>query len=269
MGYSRIGLWAAEKMRNHGEAIIAQAHGTGECDLERNGEGRFLRSIALSVDYFVDVGANKGDWTQALLKSWPSAHGLLFDPSRSATSVLQKKFAETDSIEIMESAVSDKPGYLPFFEEEGAGETSSLIGAVSSAENCRQVPITTIDCELSKRNWSRIDYLKIDAEGYDFLVLQGAKEALSRGMVRVGQFEYGVGWRYAGSTLTYALKWLSGLGYECYLLTGRGILQPNPDRFREYYRYSNYIFVRSDLKTAVMPRPMRQFSVSCTDPQSF
>lgn len=169
-------------------------------------------------------------------------------------SKLRRSFAEINQLEILEAAVADKPGFLPFFEEADAGETSSLIGAVSSAANCRQVPITTIDREVSKRDWPRVDYLKIDAEGYDFLVLQGARELLSKGMIQVGQFEYGEGWRHAGSTLTYALKWLSEFGYECYLMTSKGVLAPNPERFREYFRYSNYIFIRSDLRETVMPQ---------------
>ncbi|WP_158751918.1 FkbM family methyltransferase [Acidobacterium sp. S8] len=254
MGHSRIGLWAAEKIRNQAEAVIALAHGTTESALERNGEGDFLRSVAPSISYFIDVGANKGDWTAALLNYSPAAQGLLIDPSRSAMSKLRRSFAEINQLEILEAAVADKPGFLPFFEEADAGETSSLIGAVSSAANCRQVPITTIDREVSKRDWPRVDYLKIDAEGYDFLVLQGARELLSKGMIQVGQFEYGEGWRHAGSTLTYALKWLSEFGYECYLMTSKGVLAPNPERFREYFRYSNYIFIRSDLRETVMPQ---------------
>jgi FkbM family methyltransferase len=258
VGHSHLGLLVAEKMRNQSEAILARAHGE-ECDLELNGEGNLLQCVAPSVSYFIDVGANKGNWTEAVLKLSPDAHGLLFDPSRSATDVLRKKFAHISQIEILESAVADKPGHLPFFEEDGAGETSSLIGNVSVTEKCRQVAITTIDSELGKRNWPRVDYLKIDAEGYDFLVLQGAKEILSKGHVHCGQFEYGPGWRYAGSTITYALKWMSNLGYECYLLTAHGLLQPNPERFREYFRYSNFVFVRADLKDSIMSLKQEAF----------
>jgi FkbM family methyltransferase len=251
LGHSHVGLWLAEKLRNQCETIIARAHGTAVGDAEENGEAGFLKSVALSIAYFVDVGANRGNWAARVLDISPLAKGLLFDPSRSAVAILQQRFAQTSGIEVLEAAVGESPGSLPFFEEDEAGETSSLVGAVSRAANCRQVPVTTLDSEVKNRNWPRVDYLKIDAEGYDFRALHGAKALLSEGLVHLGQFEYGAGWRYTGATITYAITWLADLGYDCYVLTGRGLLQPNPDRFREYFQYSNYVFVRSDLKQAL------------------
>lgn len=253
LAQSDLGLQTAVKLRNQCEAIIGRAHGTTVSDGQQNGEASFVAKMAPGIRYFVDIGANRGQWTATLLEHCPSATGLLFDPSQSAARMLKQRFNHADEIEIMEAAAGDAIGYLPFFEETDAGETSSLMSGVSRSKEGRKVPVTTVDCEVKKRQWPHVDYLKIDAEGYDFHALQGAKELLSEGHVYFGQFEYGEGWRFAGSTLTHALAWLANLGYECYLLTGRGLQRPDPDRFREYFQYSNYVFVREDLKHTIMP----------------
>jgi FkbM family methyltransferase len=252
LAHSNVGLHTAVKLRNQCEAIIARAHGTTIADSRQNGESDFIAKMAPDIKYFVDVGANQGGWTAMLLECCPSANGLLFDPSHSASSILRQRFKGMKTIEVQSVAVGDVPGCLPFFEEEGAGETSSLMGAVSKAKEGRQVPVTTIDCEIRKHHWPYLDYLKIDAEGYDFHALMGAKELFLAGNIHFGQFEYGTGWRFAGATLTHALTWLASMGYETYLLTKTGLRRPDPDRFREYFRYSNYVFVREDLKYRII-----------------
>ncbi|HEX3435360.1 MAG TPA: FkbM family methyltransferase [Pseudacidobacterium sp.] len=252
LSHSDIAVRVAVKLRNQCEAVIGRSQGGFTSDCQRNGESDFIAKLSPHIHNFVDVGANRGNWTDLLLQHSPSAVGLLFDPSLSAVSILKQRFADTSQLEIVEAAVGNAPGYLPFFEEAEAGETSSLIGAVSLAKSDRTVPVTTIDCEIQKRQWREIDYLKIDAEGYDFHVLEGAKELLSDGRVRFGQFEYGAGWRFSGATLTYALIWLANLGYETYLMSPKGLRRPQTDRLREYYYYSNYVFVRKDLKQTII-----------------
>lgn len=254
LAHSNVGLKAAVKLRNQCDAIIGRAHGATVADAQLNGEVSFLRKVAPQIQYFVDVGANCGNWTAVVLEQCPSAAGLLFDPSQTAVNILKQKFANAKGIEILDVAVGDAPGFLPFFEEDGAGETSSLLQNVSSSKVARQVPITTIDCEIKKRQWPCIDYLKIDAEGYDFQALEGARQLLYEGQVRYGQFEYGAGWRFSGTTLTHAIIWLANLGYETYLLTKDGLRSPEPERFREYFQYSNYVFVREDLKNTIVPQ---------------
>jgi hypothetical protein len=108
--------------------------------------------------------------------------------------------------------------------------------------------MTTLDAELAERNWPQIDFLKVDAEGYDFHVLRGARSLLTSHKIRIGQFEYGEGWRRAGSTLACALDFLNRLDYACFLLTRDGLFEPKPEWYGEYFGYSNYIFYRPDAK---------------------
>jgi hypothetical protein len=121
------------------------------------------------------------------------------------------------------------------------------VDGASATGEAREVRVTTIDLEVERRGWPSVDFLKIDAEGYDFHVLEGARRLLENGKVSYGQFEYNAPWRLCGSTLTYAIRWLRDLGYACFVLKADGLQTPNTDAFREYYLYSNYAFIRNDL----------------------
>lgn len=55
----------------------------------------------------------------------------------------------------------------------------------------------------------------------------------------------------SGSTLTGALEWLKGLGYESLLLKGGRLYIPRPDFYGEYFGYSNYVFCHSGTKPLI------------------
>jgi hypothetical protein len=111
--------------------------------------------------------------------------------------------------------------------------------------------MTTVDTEVEQLGWPSVDYLKIDAEGYDFYVLKGAGKLLAAQRVALGQFEYGDAWRLSGSTLTFAIRWLADLGYQCFLLKGSGLYTPRPEEYGEYFGYSNYVFCNAASKSLI------------------
>jgi FkbM family methyltransferase len=244
---SKFGLQFAAKLRNQCEMIIGGAHGWPDCDLETNGEAKWLKSVADRLRYVVDVGANKGEWTDLALHHIRPDGVLLFEPSTHAAQLLRERFSERSEIEIVEAAAGNAPGSMLFFEEEGAGETSSLVEGVSSRGVARAVRVTTVDDEIERRGWPFVDFLKIDAEGYDFRVLEGTRRLFESARVAYGQFEYNGPWRLNGATLTYAILWLKKLGYQCFLLKADGLHIPDVDIYREYYLYSNYAIIRNDL----------------------
>jgi FkbM family methyltransferase len=208
-----------------------------------------IRHIRDSLHYFVDVGANIGMWTETALRAPDVRGGLLLEPSEEAVAILTQRFGAAAALRILCAAAGDTAQEVVFYEEPGAGETSSVVfGASDSRCRAKAVRMTTVDAEIGQLGWSSIDYLKIDAEGYDFHVLRGASKLLAAKRVAIGQFEYGDAWRLSGNTLTFALHWLADLGYECFLLKGSGLYTPRPEEYGEYFGYSNYVFCNSDSK---------------------
>ena len=80
-----------------------------------------------------------------------------------------------------------------------------------------------VEDDLKSRGVGIVDVLKVDAEGADRDVLDGAESLLAANRIRVVLFEYGHGW-LAGQSDTSAanlettVKWLDGLGYDVYLV---------------------------------------------------
>jgi FkbM family methyltransferase len=260
---SKAGLYFVTKLRNQCELTIGHAHSWGNSiDPELNGEARWLRSVIDRVQYVVDVGANKGEWTDLLLREKKLQGALLFEPSLSALKLLRARFSGHPEIEVIEAAAGSAPGYVSFFEEEGAGEWSTLVAGFSQTGKARQVQLATVDAEVARRGWQSVDFLKIDAEGFDFHVLEGSRRLFEEQKVSYGQFEYNSPWRLSGTTLTFAVQWLRNLGYQCFVLKPDGLHTPNVDFYREYYLYSNYAIVRNDLVEDALQRMGSRINLS-------
>ena len=252
LSQSHRAVWCATKIQNQCRAVISRSQGAGIADREQNGEAMMIRHIGDSLQYFVDVGANVGIWTEVALEARNVRGGLLFEPSEEAAAVLIDRFPASTPITILRAAAGETCQEVVFYEEPGAGETSSVVlGASAPRGRAKAVQMTTVDAEVEQLGWRSVDYLKVDAEGYDFYVLRGASKLLAAKRVALGQFEYGDAWRLSGSTLTFAIRWLADLGYECFLLRGSGLYTPRPEEYGEYFGYSNYVFCNSDSKSLI------------------
>jgi FkbM family methyltransferase len=248
---SRAGVWCVVKVGNQCRAIVGRAHGSTVTDMTVNGEVAILKHLGKSIKYAVDIGANRGEWTEVALRNTELESCLLIEPSTSALSGLRKRFEGEPRVEIVGAAAGDSVGQLSFYEEPGAGETSTLVaGASRQGQECT-VKVTTLETEIERLDWPCIDYLKIDAEGYDFHVLRGARRLLEEKRVAIGQFEYEDAWALSGGTLACAMQWLRDLGYRCFLLKNRRLYLPRPRIYGEYFGYSNYIFCHDGTESLI------------------
>ncbi|KAG2436995.1 hypothetical protein HYH02_011427 [Chlamydomonas schloesseri] len=110
---------------------------------------------------------------------------------------------------LRQKAVSNTTG-TALFPTESAGEVGSL-------GNGSPVNVTTLDVELSEAGMpTYLDVLKIDAEGFDPVVMAGAYHLLRSHRVGLLAFEYHSLWFRSGGKLRLCLDYLEELGYSCY-----------------------------------------------------
>jgi FkbM family methyltransferase len=220
----------------------------------KNGEAWFAGLVANTSSTFIDVGANIGNWTAIFTASMPQGgKGILFEPSQDAVSKLRGRFSSIPNIEIAEAAVGDTLGMATFYIKDDMEKSSLLEATGGPTVQRKQVKVTTIDIEVKNRGWGYIDFLKVDTEGLDFNVMRGAKELLSMRKIGVLQFEYGDGWRYAGNTLAFAIRYLESFGYRVLLLKSEGLFDPDYKRYGEYFTYSNYVAVSPHKVAEIAP----------------
>lgn len=234
---------AAVLVRNQCRCII-KYHLAESPDVNETGEVWLRRAIAPQASYFVDVGANVGDWLGeiASLKAGADFHAAAFEPSSSAFERLARRFDGNPNVTLKNAAAGDASGEAQFFEEYEAGKGSSLVsGFVSTAGFKRTVPVVRLDDEVRALGWERVDFLKIDAEGYDMRVMAGAIELFERQRIGAVQFEYNRAWQLAGDTLYSTMQFLEKAGYQTFVLKRDGLYTLNYALYEEYFEYSNFV----------------------------
>lgn len=233
----------AVKVRNQCRCIIKYRLAESP-DVQQTGEVWLRRAVAPSASYIVDVGANVGDWLAEIvaLQGGTDVHAIAYEPSASAFAELSKRFGGSSAVTLRNCAVGDRTADLEFFEEYDAGKGSSIVSNFGSAAGFkRRVQVVRLDDEVAAAGWPRVDFLKIDAEGYDMRVIAGARALFEQHRIGAVQFEYNRGWQLAGDTLYSAMRFLERCGYGVYVLKRDGLYALDYDLYEEYFEYSNFV----------------------------
>lgn len=230
------------RLRNQVQCVIHHSLYDGAFH-EINGEQLLAKNIASECKTFVDVGANTGDYSEMFLQLGEAENikAVLYEPSECANAELRPKFANSNVL-IKQKAVGEAQEQMEYYEEAMSGESSSLLKGVSNSSAIKKiVKVVTLSEEFESLNWKRINFLKIDCEGYDFNVILGAERLLEKQLIDVIQFEYNRAWSTACSTLEYCINYLRQFGYETYLLKKDGLHEFNHSAYGEFYAYANFV----------------------------
>lgn len=138
---------------------------------------RRLRDLGFRPDFVLDVGASTGIWSYVMSEIFPDARFVLADPlhSRYPTHAIRPEF------EIVEAAISDKPGTMSF-QISGDLYNSSLLAIGSHAARAETIDakVTTVDRIMREKYLSGRGLLKVDVQYAEHLVLAGGEKALAR-----------------------------------------------------------------------------------------
>lgn len=129
---------------------------------------------------FIDVGANIGYFSIVAAKCvGPTGLVYAFEPVEDIYRVLCRnvRLNELHNVRPENLACFSSPGVMAMERTQDSGK-SHLSDADS--QNARPVRVTTVDEYIAHAGVGRIDFIKIDAEGSDFEVLQGARRTVER-----------------------------------------------------------------------------------------
>jgi FkbM family methyltransferase len=217
-------------------------------DFRTNGEQRVLRKVLPGCSVVFDVGAHVGDWAAMALAINPALQVHCFEPSAATYERLAARFAGAKNLTLNRAGLSARAGEASLHLFEGQSDTSSLYAGAgfTASAGSENVRLETLDGYCAARGISRIDYLKVDTEGHEFSVLEGAREMLAGGRVGRIQLEYGPGYLEAGVTLRDVFKLLGVLGYSGYKILPRGLEAVAAYSVGvENFRLSNWLFLHS------------------------
>lgn len=142
-------------------------------------EAGLISRFCSSGAVFVDVGANYGFF--ACLARQAGAYVIAIEPVQSNLEILYRNFAVNgwNDIEVLPLGLAAQPGISTIY---GAGTAASMVQRWAGASETWKstIALSTLDIVLSDRFAGEPLLVKIDVEGVELQVLQGAVKTLAR-----------------------------------------------------------------------------------------
>lgn len=177
--------------------------------IEARTNTRLYRELPRGTDLFVDlreyfprfdvrvvfdVGANVGQSALPFLEQYPDCHVYCFEPVEANFQKLRARLGNNERVRCVQAALGRSAGQVRMILN-GRGDRFRLAQGNGSAapDGCTvAVPIDNVDAYAAAADVEQIDFLKIDTEGHDLAVLEGADRMLSEGRVQMVQVEAGM-----------------------------------------------------------------------------
>ena len=188
----------------------------------------FLSGVTDPVIF--DIGANQGDWTRGIWQALNRGQYFAYEPQEACLSSL--KDSAMPNLTIVQKAVSDQPGQMNLYADyPGSGLASFYERAetyLDAPTQSEPVPVTTIDDEFEAHGLDHIDFMKIDVEGAELRVLQGATHCLSAKTIHALAFEFGSANIYSRVSFRDCWDLIADHGYSLWRIVPGGRVIPVP-----------------------------------------
>jgi FkbM family methyltransferase len=154
-------------------------------------ERRILRSVLRPGMIAVDVGANIGIYTRYLARRCgPNGRVVAFEPSPDNLARLKANVRNLPNVTVHASAVGDRSGSIPLYLSRDLNVDHRTYETAEARDRI-DVPIVRLDDIFTPG--SRVDLLKVDVQGFEGAVLEGARRLISENPLLKAVIEY---WPY-------------------------------------------------------------------------
>jgi FkbM family methyltransferase len=169
----------------HGEPVLYISSDAAR-DIPEDADGNSFGAMKDRIHegaVVLDVGANIGLYT-LLMARWVGSSGKVFafEPALQTADELQRHVNMnqlTDRVEVIQAAVGNTVGEVIFYYAAECSGHASVAPSAVVGGRAQVVPVTTVDAFCQTRAIAPT-FLKIDAEGYEAHVLEGARETIQR-----------------------------------------------------------------------------------------
>jgi FkbM family methyltransferase len=206
----RLWRFGINKNDTYRTSTLKYGNFTMECDLRKMLQRQFYffgtyfleepvldkwREQACTAKIIFDIGANAGIYSFAAASCNPISQIFAFEPTPDILNHLKSTVNENhlqDRIHVHSTAISSTSGtaILNFFTGENYdNEGMNFVSTSAKDDKSIQVNTSTLDDFCIKYGLQNIDMIKIDVQGYEPEVLEGAEQLLSRKAINMIFFE--------------------------------------------------------------------------------
>ena len=201
-----------------------------------------------------DVGGHRGETAGHFSRSFPAARILSFEPVHDNFAVLTERARAWPNVECHQVAFGNHTGEVSIvLQPDSQNHTLKTHSDTSPnpSQRFETVKVTTLDECTAGRQIAGIDLLKIDTEGYELAIFDGARRLLDRHRIGPILFEASLDPTDTTHTsLPEATAFLRPFGYELTAIYDQ-VVWRRPTRLA----YFNALFVPATLPDHAAPAP--------------
>jgi FkbM family methyltransferase len=179
-----------------------------------------LIAINFKPRHIVDVGANHGSWTREALRYFPDARYTLLEPQFWLQRSIQDVLDTNPRVTFHAVGAGAQAGTFKFTIVDSDDSCTFRITEESArTQGFRQidVPVVTLNDFFGRTDWPAPDIIKIDAEGIDLEVLQGASAFFGR--TEIFMVEAGVVQKNFDNSIQKVVAYMDAHGYRLFDIT--------------------------------------------------
>jgi FkbM family methyltransferase len=212
---------------------------------------KLAHKIEITEMIVLDVGANQGDWSKELLLRNPHAKIYAFEPSKVTFELLVKNLSKFSQMSFIQMGLGSKCSkeilHSDYFGSGMASLSKRKINHLNLEFSKEEVvQITTLDKWIDESNLLDLpNILKIDVEGHELEVLQGAEKSLKN--LQIVQFEFGGTCLDSRKYFIDYWRFFRNLGFAIYRMAPRGLIKIEfYSEIDETFRFTNLFAIKQD-----------------------
>lgn len=187
-----------------------------------------IRKYVKPGDICLDVGANVGSLTLVMAQAvGPGGRVIAVEPHPAVCSRLQANVAlnRLAQVTVVQAAISDADGTTDFFGFDQGSFHQGVSSLLPDAEACRKMTVRTVQGAtlLQEAGIDRCDFLKIDVEGVESVVLNQFSDLIERCRPVVICEYRKAHWTKFGHSLKDVLERFARLRYTMSVIHRRGL----------------------------------------------
>lgn len=240
-------LVQSKKIQIYTDSKETENMGYGNWIPHESGEYLIIKNFIQKGDTVFDVGAYIGDWSDLVLRHTNNYCNLYsFEPISNFFEKLTNRLGHKAKCFNKALGNIETERLMHYYYIESEGCSSLFERKVLSSIPVKKINVSVVYldkfCKGNKIDY--INFLKIDAEGAEWEILQGANNLITNKKIHMIQFEYGGTFPDANITLYQIYSYLTSKDYTIFRITKDGLIHiPRWRNELENFDLSNYLAV--------------------------